>query len=175
VDLTYTFNCTFEIDELLTVNGTIEPPVSIPDVVFDPDPVPDQPDIFINNIPYDDFAAPVVKSSDIMTFDFSNVFSDLGEYRIDNCMVKSQDSSEFTFIISNGCATTLFQYFVTVDPFGQFLKTPPIVYLSSPDFFSIECNLIFCDDCANTASSCPAQGLRVLFLCFFYDFQETRR
>ena len=175
MDLTYTFNCAFEINETLTVNGTIEPPVSIPDNTYNPNPVPEQPDIFINDVPYDDDAAPVVKSSDIMTFDFSNVFSDLGEYRIDSCIVKSEDSSEDSEIISNGCATTMFQYFVTVDPFGQYLKTPPIVYLSSPDFFSIECNLIFCDDCADTESSCPAQGFRVSFCSFFYDFQETRR
>ena len=175
MDLTYTFNCTFEINEQLTVNGTIEPPVSIPDITFNPDPVTDQPDIFINNEPYDDVAAPIVRSSDIMTFDFSNVFSDLGEYRIDSCTVKSEDSTQVSAIISNGCATTIFQYFVTVDPYGQFLKTPPVVFLSSPDFFSIECTLIFCDDCESTASSCPDQGLIIVAFSYFYDFQETRR
>ncbi|CBY42357.1 unnamed protein product, partial [Oikopleura dioica] len=158
IDLSYTFNCSFQIDEILVMNGTIEPPVTVSDITFNPDPIADKPDIFINNEPYDDDAAPIVKSSDIMTFDFSQVFSDLGEYRIDSCEVKSEDSSQSSPIITNGCATTVFQYFVTVDQFGQFIKTPPIVFPSSPDFFSVECNLIFCDDCVNTASSCPSQG-----------------
>lgn len=148
------------------MNGTIEPPVTVSDITFNPDPVADKPDIFINNEPYDDDAAPIVKSSDIMTFDFSQVFSDLGEYRIDSCEVKSEDSSQSSPIITNGCATTVFQYFVTVDQFGQFIKTPPIVFPSSPDFFSVECNLIFCDDCVNTASSCPGQGNKLLFMFF---------
>ncbi|CAG5110942.1 Oidioi.mRNA.OKI2018_I69.chr2.g5289.t1.cds [Oikopleura dioica] len=167
-DLTYTFNCTFDKNEIFFFNGTVEPPATIADVTDIPDPVPDQPIILLNDEPFDaeNQLYPVVASSDIMTFDFSAVFTTLGEYRIDMCEVKSENAQQSSKIIENGCATTVFQSFVTIDPFAQIIKTPPVTYLSSPTSFHLECTLLFCDDCVNLESSCPAQGNEEIIVQF---------